>query len=132
MVRRPPTTLKEGTMVVGDLITMFNFENLTGNVNLDKTVEAGYTSDLLSDVIANVEPNAVWVTVQRHINILGVAKLKDVCVIVIPRNLTVEETVIEKAKMEGIAILRDRRSAFEISGILYNALVREMGEEFFL
>ena len=109
-------------MVVGDLITVFNFENLTGNINLDKTIESGYTSDLLSDVIANVGANAVWVTVQRHINILGVAKLKDVCAIVIPRSLAVEEAVIEKAKIEGIAILRDRRSAFEISGILYNAL----------
>ncbi|MDR2017278.1 MAG: hypothetical protein LBQ00_00055 [Syntrophobacterales bacterium] len=109
-------------MVVGDLVTKFNFENLTGNINLDKEIESGYTSDLLSDVIANVRSNAVWVTVQRHINILGVAKLKDVCAVIIPRNLTVENAVIEKAKTEGVAILRDSRSAFDISGVLYNAL----------
>ncbi len=109
-------------MVVGDLITVFHFENLTGEINLARTIESGYTSDLLSDVIANAGANSVWITVQRHINILGVAKLKDVCAIVIPRSLVVEEAVIEKAKAEGIAILRDRRSAFEISGILYKAL----------
>ena len=109
-------------MVVSDLITVLHFENLTGDINLGRTVESGYTSDLLSDVIANVGLNAVWITVQRHINILGVAKLKDVCAIIIPRNLTVEDAVIEKAKAEGIAILRDHRSAFEISGVIYNAL----------
>jgi len=112
-------------MVVGDLITVFHFENLTGDINLGRTIESGYTSDLLSDVIANVGANAAWITVQRHINILGVAKLKDVCAIIIPRSLMVEEAVIEKAKTEGIAILRDRRSAFEISGLLYNALNAE-------
>ncbi len=109
-------------MTLGELVDILKFENLTGDVNLDKTIESGYTSDLLSDVIANANRNAVWVTVQRHINILGVAKLKDICAIVVPRNLPVEDGVIEKAKAEGIAILRDRRTAFEISGILYDAL----------
>ena len=79
-------------------------------------------SDLLSDVIANIGQNAVWITVQRHINILGVARLRDVSAIVIPRNLVVEDAVIEKAKDEQIAVLRDGRSAFEISGIIYNEL----------
>ena len=115
---------EEEIVTVRELVNVLNFENLTGDVNLDKPVESGYTSDLLSDVIANVGQNAVWVTVQRHINILGVAKLKDVCAIVIPRNLSVEETVVEKAKEEGIAILRDRRSAFEITGVLYNLLTK--------
>ena len=55
-------------------------------------------------------------------NILGVAKLKEICAIIIPRNLQVEEAVIEKAKSENIAILRDRHSAFEISGLIYNTL----------
>lgn len=109
-------------MTVGELVNILGFENLTGDVSLDRVVESGYTSDLLSDVIANVGDNAVWVTVQRHINILGVAKLKEISAIVIPRLLAVEDAVIEKAKAEGISILRDRRSAFEISGILYNLL----------
>jgi hypothetical protein len=109
-------------MTVRELIGGLNLENLTGEVNLDRTVESGYTSDLLSDVIANAGRNSIWITVQRHVNILGVAQLKEICAIVIPRSLPVEEAVIEKAKAESIAILRDHRSAFEISGVLYNAL----------
>ena len=109
-------------MNVGDLIRKAHFENLTGDVNLDREIGSGYTSDLLSDVIANVGENAVWITVQRHVNILGVAKLRDVCAIIVPRTLHVEANVIEKAIDEGIAILRDHRSAFEISGLIYNLL----------
>ena len=109
-------------MTVRELISTLNLENLTGDVNLDRTVESGYTSDLLSDVIANAGKNSVWITVQRHINILGVAQLKEISAIVIPRRLAVEEGVLEKARAESIAILRDHRSSFELSGVLYNAL----------
>lgn len=111
-------------MTLRELVNGLGFEVLTGEVAFDRSVEHGYTSDLLSDVIANVQENAVWITIQRHINILGVAKLKDVTAIVIPRNLQVEDNVIEKAKQEGIALLRDSRSAFEISGLIYNFLQR--------
>jgi predicted transcriptional regulator len=111
-------------MTLGKLVNLLDFETLTGEVNLDKEVKSGYVSDLLSDVIANIEEGSVWITIQRHINILGVAKLKDVVAIIIPRKLELEQEVIERAKSEKIAILRDFRSAFEISGLIYNALSR--------
>lgn len=109
-------------MTVSEIVKILGCEILTGSVNLDKEVTDGYVSDLLSDVIGNIKENSIWITIQRHMNILGVAKLKDVIAIVIPRNLQLEENVIEKAKEEGIAILRDPRSAFELSGLIYNLL----------
>ena len=115
-------------MTVGELAATLEFEVLTGNVNLDRTVGSGYVSDLLSDVIANIEDNSVWITVQRHVNILGVAKLREVSAIIIPRKLELDNEVLEKAKSEGIAILRDQRSAFEISGMIYNALRKGMAD----
>jgi predicted transcriptional regulator len=53
-----------------------------------------------------------------------VAKLKDVVAIIIPRKLQLGPEVIQKAQDEQIAILRDQRSAFEISGLIYNALAK--------
>lgn len=111
-------------MTLGELVILLDFETLTGEVNLDKEIKSGYVSDLLSDVIANIEESSVWITIQRHINILGVAKLKDIVAIIIPRKLELEQEVIERAKSEKIAILRDFRPAFEISGLIYNALNR--------
>ncbi len=107
-------------MTLGEIVKELGFEALTGEINLNREVKSGYVSDLLSDVIANIEQDSLWITIQRHINILGVAKLKDVAAIIIPNNLTIDEEVIKKAKEEDIAILRDKRNAFEISGLLYN------------
>jgi predicted transcriptional regulator len=109
-------------MTLSEVAKHLGCEVLTGNVNLDKDIKDGYVSDLLSDVIGNIKDNSIWITIQRHINILGVAKLKDVIAIIIPRSLQLEENVIEKAKEEGIAILRDPRSAFELSGLIYTLL----------
>jgi len=109
-------------MTLAQLVADLGFEVVTDDTNMDRNIRTGYTSDLLSDAIANLEEDSVWITMQRHINILGVAKLKDVAAIVIPRNLQVETNVIEKAREEGIAILRGSQTAFEISGIIYDAL----------
>jgi len=109
-------------MILFEVSKHLGCEILTDDVNLDKDIKDGYVSDLLSDVIGNIKENSIWITIQRHINILGVAKLKDVIAIIIPRSLQLEENVITKAKEEGIAILRDPRSAFELSGLIYNLL----------
>ena len=109
-------------MTVRDFAQTLGLEILTGEVNLEEALNEGYTSDLLSDVIAHAPENSVWVTVQRHINILGVAKLKNIVAIITPRNLNVESEVIEKACAQGIAMLRSRLSAFEITGRAYEVL----------
>jgi predicted transcriptional regulator len=112
-------------MTVGELAKLLDLEVLTGDTNITREVTSGYTSDLLSDVIANVEENSVWVTIQRHVNILGVAKLKDVSAILIPRKLQLDVEVIGRAKDEGIALLRGSQSAFDLSGRIYAALHKD-------
>jgi predicted transcriptional regulator len=109
-------------MILSEIANHLGCEILTGDVNLNEDIKNGYVSDLLSDVIGNIMENSIWITIQRHINILGVAKLKDVIAIIIPRGLQLDDSVIEKAKEEGIAILRDTRSAFELSGLIYTLL----------
>lgn len=109
-------------MTVHELAAVLGLEVLTGDTNLNREVKTGYTSDLLSDVIANIDDDAVWITIQRHVNILGVAKLKEVAAIIIPRKLELEESFVAKAKEEDIAILRGSQTAFELSGLVYNKL----------
>jgi hypothetical protein len=109
-------------MTVRELAGRLSLEVLTGDTNMDGAVEAGYVSDLLSDVIANAPENSVWVTVQRHINILGVAKLKNIVAIITPRNLMVETSVIERAKAENVALLRTGLTAFDVTGKFYKLI----------
>jgi hypothetical protein len=109
-------------MTLAQLVGDLGFEVMTDNINMDRQIKTGYVSDLLSDVIANIEEDSIWITIQRHVNILGVAKLKDVAAIIIPRNLQIEGSFIEKAREEDIVILRGAGTSFEISGLIYNAL----------
>ena len=111
-------------MTVGQMAESLDLEVLTAEANLGEMVEAGYVSDLLSDVIANAPENSVWVTVQRHINILGVAKLKNIVAIVTPRDLRIETAVIEKAKAESVALLRTPISAFDVTGRLHELITK--------
>jgi predicted transcriptional regulator len=109
-------------MKLAQLVESLGLEVLTADRSLERDVTTGYVSDLLSDVIANVEEGAVWITIQRHINVLGVAKLKDVAAIIVARGLQVDPEVIEKANQEDVPVLRSRLSSFEICGLIYNAL----------
>lgn len=111
-------------MTLAELARSLGFEVVTDQINMDREVRTGYTSDLLSDAIANIEEDSVWITMQRHVNILGVAKLKEAVAIVIPRNLQLEDSLIAKAREEGIAILRASQTSFEISGMIYKALTK--------
>jgi len=91
-------------------------------VGIDQEVTGGFTSDLLSDVIANADEGALWITVQRHINIVAVAQLKKVAGIVLAGNAVPDAAVVEKAALEKIFIFQSRDSAFAVSGKLYALL----------
>lgn len=77
------------------------------------TVSQGYTSDLLSDVIAHAPDNAVLITVQNHLNSVAVATLVGARVILVCHDRIVPEAMAEAAASEHVAILRTRLSQFE-------------------
>ncbi len=95
--------------------------------NLDKQVSGGYTSDLLSDVMANSEKDNIWVTLQIHQNIVGVASLKELAGIIIVNGREPEEETLRKAEAENIPIMLTELPTFEIVGRLYRLGVRGMG-----
>jgi hypothetical protein len=85
-------------------------------------VENGYTCDLLSVVIANAPKNTLWITVQRHINIVAVASLKEIGGIVITENLLPEKEVIKKSEEEKVWLLGTKHNSFKLSGELFRIL----------
>jgi hypothetical protein len=54
----------------------------TGSENLDTEVTAGYSSDLMSDVIAHARAGSLWITLQIHQNIVAVASMNELAGIV--------------------------------------------------
>jgi hypothetical protein len=109
-------------MKVKDIIEQLNLKALTAQEKCDVEASGGYTSDLLSDVIANSKEKNVWVTLQTHPNIVAVAKLKDLAAIILVNNRMPEAETLKKAEEEKVPLLTTGNSAFVISGKLYALL----------
>jgi len=87
--------------------------------NDEKEVTAGYTSDLLSDVMANAEEGCVLITIQAHVNTVAVAALAGAAAVVICGNHAVPGDMEEAARREGVAVLQTGHNQFMASHLVY-------------
>ena len=109
-------------MKIREIIEKLQLKALAGQENLDVDVTGGYTSDLLSDVIANSNEGNLWITLQIHQNTIAVARLKDLAGIIIVNNREPDEDTLKKANEENVPVLCSQEMAFEISGKLHELL----------
>ena len=106
-------------MNLKDIITKLNLEVIDSTIELNKEIHYGYCSDMLSDVMGNAKENSIWITLQIHQNIIGVAVMKEISAILMVNNRKPEVDTIKKAKFQNVILLSTHYSAFEISGLLY-------------
>ncbi|MDY3978750.1 MAG: DRTGG domain-containing protein [Tidjanibacter sp.] len=109
-------------MKVSELAAANNFEILNKGNNLATEITGGYTSDLLSDVMGNVEEGMVWITLQVHRNIVAVAALKEVAAIILIGGARLDEETLSQAEQQGVTVLTTDLPAFETSGLIYSLL----------
>lgn len=109
-------------MKLKEIVEKLQLQVLVGQERLDTEVTGGYTSDLLSDVIANSKENNLWVTLQTHENIVAVAKLKDLAGIIIINNRKPDEATLQRAKDENVTLLASGETAFKVTGIIYDLI----------
>ncbi len=110
-------------MKIEDLIKKLNL--VVFNKGNNNNFYSGYTSDLLSDVMASAEENSIWITVQKHPNIIAVAKIKNISAIVLSKNIKPQDETLEKAKDESLWLLGTADDSFVISGKIYELLKSE-------
>ena len=108
-------TIREAAAMLGAEILQEKFE--------DGMLTGAYTSDLLSDVMANAKEGGALITIQAHKNTVAVATLVNITLIVLCNNRPVQDNdMLEAAKDEGIAVIRTKENQFTVSGKLYAAL----------
>jgi hypothetical protein len=103
-----------------ELIQKLNLSVRSAKAHLDCEVTGGYASDLLSDVLANSEEGNLWITLQIHQNIVGVASMKDLDGIILVNNREPEPDTLEKAELEKLPIMVTEMPTFELVGKLYS------------
>lgn len=108
-------------MTVREIAASLGCEIVQGEFE-DSAVSGGYTSDLLSDVMAHAQAGDVLITIQSHKNTVAVAVLANLPAILVCNSRPVPDDMIVAAKDEGIAVLRTSETQFAVSGKLYASL----------
>lgn len=79
----------------------------------DAELVGGYTSDLLSDVMANLKEGQALITIQAHKNTIAVASLSGAAAVVFCHGRSAADDVVEAAANEGIALFTTPDNQFE-------------------
>jgi len=88
------------------------------------TPTGGYSSDLLSCVMAGARKGHLWITLQAHLNIVAIAALNEVAAIIITEDAQPDAASIAKANEQGVVLLSTSQPTYEINGKLWEMGVR--------
>jgi serine kinase of HPr protein (carbohydrate metabolism regulator) len=105
-------------MKIVELVEKLNLDVRSAKENLEREITGGYASDLLSDVLARSKEGNLWITLQLHQNIVGVASMKDLAGIILVNGREPEPQTVEKAEAENIPVMVSELSTFELVGKL--------------
>lgn len=95
---------------------------LVQDVYTDRDISTGYTSDLLSDVMANAEEGSVLITIQAHKNTVAVASLVNCSGIIICNQREFSEDMKAAAIQESIAVFQTKLNQYQVSVLLAKTL----------
>ncbi|MFQ3549199.1 MAG: serine kinase [Armatimonadota bacterium] len=105
-------------MTLQEIADKLNLEAIH-SVSDDLNITEGYASDLLSDVLSKGKENMLWVTNQKHQNIIGVAVMLNLAGIIIVGGAKPDDITIKKAVEENVPLYVSDLSMFEVVGKLY-------------
>lgn len=106
-------------MTVRELLKEIPMDVICGEENLEGVISRGFSSDMMSNVIARGSEGEIWLTFQTHVNVVAIALMKKMAAVVLVQNRTLIPQALEKARSEGLPILSTSLSAFELGGRLY-------------
>lgn len=101
-----------------------NFQGLENVQPADSEITGGYTSDLLSDVMAHLKEGDALITIQAHKNTIAVASLTGASAVIFCHGRKASSDVLEAAAKENIAVFISSGSQFETTCAVAKALGR--------
>ena len=108
-------------MNIKNLITHVEGNLLTNTVDLDREVLGGCGADLMSDVLASIQSDAVLLTGLCNPQVVRTAQMSDIAAIVFVRGKIPPKETIELAEEEKIPLITSPYGMFELSGRLFQA-----------
>ena len=111
-------------LTINAIIAALSLESVSPPTNPDEVIDTVFVSDLLSNVMASCPGNCLWVTVQCHQNVIGVASLLDMQAVLLAGGSRPSPQVLAKAREVGVTVLVSQDDAFELAGKLYSLGLR--------
>jgi hypothetical protein len=108
------------TMNLQQIIDQLNLSVLTETQDFASIIPTGgYSSDLLSCVMAGAKKGNIWITLQAHLNIVAIAALNEVAAIIITENAQPDAASVARANEQGVILLSTPQPTYEINGKLW-------------
>ena len=108
-------------MKLTELIKLVEGEVLTKGVDLDRDVLGACGADLMSDVLAYSQPDAVLLTGLCSTQVVRTAQMADVAAVVFVREKLPGNDTVQLANKEKIPLITTSFGMFEACGRLYRA-----------
>lgn len=106
-------------MKISEIAELLDAEILAGSDFLESTITSAFSCDLMSDVLAFVDDQAVLLTGLTNPQVVRTAEMMDMKVIVFVRGKKPGEDILELAKRKDMVIMATELPMYQSSGILY-------------
>lgn len=108
-------------MNIRELINIIDGTLITQSANLNRPIKGGFGADLMSDVLASIQPEAVLVTGLCNPQVVRTAQMSDVAAIVLVRGKQPPVETISLADQECLPLISTPYGMFEVCGRLHQA-----------
>ena len=108
-------------MNVKEVVAISKGTLLTPDVNLDGEIKGGFSGDLMSDVLASIQAEAVLITGLCNPQVVRTALIADVRLIIFARGKKPGEDILNLAIDENLPVAASPLGLYEISGRLKQA-----------
>ncbi|HAP31950.1 MAG TPA: ferredoxin [Firmicutes bacterium] len=124
MGRLQPSGREEGRekLYLHEVVKILDADLKVEPVAPEREVTGAYSSDLLSDVMANAKEGNIWFTIQTHPNVVAVASLLNLAAVVITGGREPDPETLARARQENLPVMVTKAAAFEAAGKIYRCL----------
>jgi predicted transcriptional regulator len=109
------------TMKLTEILQIIEGTLYVEDVPLDAEIKGGCGADLMSDVLASIQPEAILLTGLCNPQVIRTAQIADVRAVVLVRGKQPTRETIELARQECIPLISSPYGMFELCGRLYRA-----------
>jgi len=106
-------------MQLSEIVALIDGEVIVGEDKLEQNIRFGFSSDLMSDVLAFVEGETILLTGLNNAQVIRTAEMLDMKVITLVRGKRPSQEIIDLARENDIVVVTTRHTLFAASGILY-------------